>query len=563
MARHSRGRQTTEQLSISEGGLFLEAFLDEWQTLRRLRHPFLVQLLGVLEASGERAVSLVLERLHTTLRRRSQSTPSLGVGTTVRLCGEVLCALAYLHAQKVVHGSLSTNNVLLTRGTEPTAKLSDAWLSKVLESERFTADGALAPSRRLASSGFDILFAPPERTESNRSLSDKQDVFSYGVVALSACTRCEPTCAIGPQPAQVPDADRNVHSCPEVERRSQDIRKLPSDHPLHEIILKCLCNDPSDRPTASDLIHELEKLPAVTATSAENEGSARSTDCKAGAAQDQEKAPVVSKNSASTTSTKEEQSSSTIKVRTRTTSGISFFDDDDDEGPWSVPLTPGKSGAVADPLGLYQNLRQDVEKANRQRRKAEERSRQAAEKALEHKEGEKQALQQLKAVAEKLQYAEGRIQLADGRAEAAENALRAERRCAQAAEDRARWLQEQLVAAEQLLRQTDQKPQQQAPSGLKPLLPARQFSYGELSDRAISSYSNTESCTSVGSAPKHGLSTLSSPRGGTPFASYSSSPLFSEVHPLPPRSDSMLPNCAHAKSSTPGVRETAGKKKVC
>lgn len=43
---------------------------------------------------------------------------------------------------------------------------------------------------------------------------------------------------------------------PECYRRSEDIHEIPMEHPLHPLVLRCLENNPDDRPAANELVKE-------------------------------------------------------------------------------------------------------------------------------------------------------------------------------------------------------------------------------------------------------------------------------------------------------------------
>ena len=44
---------------------------------------------------------------------------------------------------------------------------------------------------------------------------------------------------------------------PQIDRRAADLAKLPSDHPLWPLNLQCLEDNPSERPSCSEVMHFL------------------------------------------------------------------------------------------------------------------------------------------------------------------------------------------------------------------------------------------------------------------------------------------------------------------
>ena len=175
---------------------FLQHFAEEWKMLRGLRHPFIVQFLGVYEPHA-RSPSLVMELMDMSLQRRYQRTPYLSQSETVRLTGEVLCALVYLHARGIVHRDLTTNNVLLTRGPEPTAKISDLGVAKAIygDDPRRRVEVTRTRAAGMTRAPGALLYMSPESLdESGRPYDTKHDVFAYGALVLATCVRHEPRC---------------------------------------------------------------------------------------------------------------------------------------------------------------------------------------------------------------------------------------------------------------------------------------------------------------------------------------------------------------------------------
>ena len=72
----------------------------------------------------------------------------------------------------------------------------------------------------------------------NPHFTDKGDIFSFGVVVLQVATQHRPSSGLV-----------NIGAMPEVERREGDLARLPDEHPLKPIVLKCLKDDPAERPS--------------------------------------------------------------------------------------------------------------------------------------------------------------------------------------------------------------------------------------------------------------------------------------------------------------------------
>lgn len=119
------------------------AFKEEFEFLRKLRHPNIVLLLAQCKRDGSSSPSFITEfceraSLHSLLRAaksksESKTQTSAHTLTVVRIWGilrDVARGLLYLHSQlkPVVHRDVKSPNVLLTRTY--TAKLCDFGLAR-------------------------------------------------------------------------------------------------------------------------------------------------------------------------------------------------------------------------------------------------------------------------------------------------------------------------------------------------------------------------------------------------------------------------------------------------
>ena len=210
-----------------------ESFKDELETLQELTHPNLVAYQTVTMCPGpqsKRRPILVMELMEQSLTQYlEEAENNIPVHLQVNLCLDITFALAYLHSQQIVHGHLTSNNVLLV-GT--TAKVAEFGLSKLLD----TQSSVTQPD----------LYLPPE-VRVTHQFSEKSDIFSLGVLLIQIVTREAPT----PTPQQQPVP------LSEVDRRQQHIQKIASTHPLRDIALQCLKNTAMERPTVKKVVTKL------------------------------------------------------------------------------------------------------------------------------------------------------------------------------------------------------------------------------------------------------------------------------------------------------------------
>ena len=251
---------------------FAARFVQECDILRALKHPCIVQFLGVVQDPSSRRPILLMEVMEESLTGfLERATTSLPYHVQVNITHDIALALAYLHGNSIIHRDLSSNNILL-RGGGSQAKVTDFGMSKMVE-----ANPRMTRSKITQCPGTPA-FMPPEALRSKPRYSDKLDTFSLGVVTVQIITRCFPT----PTDAEIVVEDdseptgQRVTLVPELRRRQRDIRKVPPDHGILPTALHCLKDRPRDRPSAAQLCQSLGQLKtaeAYTASEAEDQGS--------------------------------------------------------------------------------------------------------------------------------------------------------------------------------------------------------------------------------------------------------------------------------------------------
>ena len=212
------------------------ALAREARAVERVTHPSIVRL---LDASVETARPLIaLEhidgpRLSTFVRR----TRALTFGEVTKLGQELASALAVIHGAGLVHMDVKPKNVIL--GQQGT--LIDFGMARTLAEVR-TLDSPI---------GTTAYMSPEQcRADTICSFGPAGDVWGLGVTLYEAASRSLPFPKTTEQ-----DVYPQTHLTP---------APLPVDapRPLAELIMSALAYEPADRPTASDLAADLERLSA-------------------------------------------------------------------------------------------------------------------------------------------------------------------------------------------------------------------------------------------------------------------------------------------------------------
>ena len=241
-----------ENAAPQEKDHMIDRFQEECQLLSRLKHPNIVQFLGVHIEDGSDLPVLVMEFLQCTLSECVDRYGALlpeKVGLSI--LDDVATGLCYLHGHRpaIVHRDLSANNVLLS--SDMRAKISDLGMAKILN---------LTPARmsQVTKCPGTLSYMPPEALRERPSYDVKLDCFSVGVMILHVL------CGKWPYPSEPTRVDPNnrkkVIGLTEVERREEYLQVVRGNHQLVELIHGCLDNDPHQRPDVEKILCMLRQV---------------------------------------------------------------------------------------------------------------------------------------------------------------------------------------------------------------------------------------------------------------------------------------------------------------
>ena len=233
----------------------LERFEQECGFLSSIRHPNIVQYLGVCRDRDSRLPVLLMELLDGSLTKYLEtSNKPLTYHVQVDLCFDSALAIAYLHSNGIIHRDLSGNNVLIVAGSR--AKVTDFGMSKLVDaSSRITC-------RSLTQCPGTEVYMPPEALREPPVYAKKLDCFSFGVLVVQTLTRLYPN--PGPRRREIPSplSPTGIIEAPviDTERRKEQINKISPAHPLLPVATECLNYNQEDRPSAQQLCEQLATL---------------------------------------------------------------------------------------------------------------------------------------------------------------------------------------------------------------------------------------------------------------------------------------------------------------
>ena len=234
-------------------GKIMNRFRQECSFLESIRHPNIVQYLGMAMDSESRLPVLLMELLDESLTKMlKRSQHSLPYHVQVDICHDIALAVAYLHSNDIIHRDLSSNNVLIIAGRR--AKVTDFGMSKLA--------GAAPNMTPLTTCPGTQAYMPPEALREPSSYTKKLDCFSEGVIMIQVCTRLWPE--PGPRTKLVPDSRSPTGSTEmpilETERRKKHIDLIDPTNALLPIAMVCIKYQERARPSSEELCQRLADL---------------------------------------------------------------------------------------------------------------------------------------------------------------------------------------------------------------------------------------------------------------------------------------------------------------
>ena len=204
-----------------------ERFQREARTAAQLSQPNIVPIHVVDEAQG--FVWFVMAYIDgETLGDRVRSRGPLSAPDTARILREIAWALAYAHAQGVIHRDLKPDNILIERATGR-AVLTDFGIARRLETSGLTVGGELIGTPEYMS---------PEQVE-GAALDGRSDLYSLGIVGFY--------CLSGQLPFEAPAVSAVLLK--QATEPPPALGRLATTAPreLVQAVMRCLAKQPGER----------------------------------------------------------------------------------------------------------------------------------------------------------------------------------------------------------------------------------------------------------------------------------------------------------------------------
>ena len=224
--------------------------------MSQLRHPHIVQFLGVAYLPESPIPVLLMEKLQDTLHSHLETSPVIPLNVKVHLLTGIAKGVVYLHSRTppIAHRDLTARNILIDSGL--TAKIADLGVARMVNIQ----PGQLAAT--MTACPGNSLYMPSEtvQEEGTTRYNTAIDIFSFGVVSLFTLTQTFPKDL---KPATFFDeGTQKIVGRSEIERREYYIQlmqtALVETHILVKLTLDCLEYSPKDRPSAVGVLRQLE-----------------------------------------------------------------------------------------------------------------------------------------------------------------------------------------------------------------------------------------------------------------------------------------------------------------
>ena len=236
----------------------MERFRKECEFMSSIRHPNIVQYIGVCKDETTNLPVLLMELMDDSLTKFLENSPrdSTPYHVQVNTCLDIARALSFLHSNKIVHRDLSSNNVLLIGNVR--AKVTDFGMARLsINPNDFS--NTVCPGTSV--------YMPPEALEEKPKYSEMIDCFSFGVIVLQILTHEFPNPGDRHKIVHIDDPrfPRGLRAdVPELERRQNHISMVDSKHPLLAIARECLNDSDDRRPSAQMLCEKVSVLKEST-----------------------------------------------------------------------------------------------------------------------------------------------------------------------------------------------------------------------------------------------------------------------------------------------------------
>src|SRR5262245_24576955 len=213
----------------------VKRFVEAMKSVMPLRHPYLIKFYGAGKTGGHCwiAMEYVAGESLAAVVGRIEQTGMLDWRQVLRLGIRLARALEYAHSKKLIHQSVTPQNILVGKD-QGQLKLTDLMLATAIDGD---------PTKPISAAGVpseELSYMPPERTDGpGKSVDARADVYCLGATMYAMLTGQPPFQAstvsdlVGKIRLEAPPSLKTLHL------------GIPED--FERLIIRCLAKRPEDR----------------------------------------------------------------------------------------------------------------------------------------------------------------------------------------------------------------------------------------------------------------------------------------------------------------------------